>query len=55
MSIRYGRMLNSSANFAEFFAELRAIKTPNPPSAPVYSVDNMRAPRLMIPLLTEGF
>ena len=30
----YGRMLNSSANFAEFFAELRAIGTPNPP---VYS------------------
>ena len=27
----YGRMLDSSANFAEFFAELRAITTPNPP------------------------
>jgi hypothetical protein len=30
----YGRMLNSCADFAEFFAELRAIGTPNPP---VYS------------------
>jgi len=27
----YGRMLNSSANFAELFAELRAITIPNIP------------------------
>jgi len=27
----YSRMLNSSADFAEFFAELRAIETPNSP------------------------
>jgi hypothetical protein len=47
----YGRMLNSSANFAEFFAELRAITAPNPP---LCSIDNICAPRLMIPLLTEG-
>jgi len=27
----YGRILNSSADFAEFFAELRAMETPNSP------------------------
>ena len=27
----YGRILNSCADFAEFFAELRAIETPNCP------------------------
>ena len=30
----YCRMLNSGANFAESFAELRAIGTPNPPLCP---------------------
>jgi hypothetical protein len=41
-------MLNSSANFAEFFAELRAIGTPN---CPLYSADNIRTPALTIRLL----
>ena len=47
-------MVNLGEHFAEFFAELRAEKAPIHPFAPLYSVENMRTPRLMTGLLTEG-
>jgi len=51
----YDQMLNSSANFAEFFAELRAERTPNCLCCPLYSIDNKRTLRPMTALLTELF
>jgi hypothetical protein len=41
-------------NFADFFAELRALKAPMAPITPFYSIENIGTPGFSSRLLTEG-
>jgi hypothetical protein len=41
-------------NLTEFFTELCATGSPNPPARSIYSIENKRAPYLRTRLLTEG-